>query len=132
MVEQTQTEDLTISTINLGGYYLGITEMPLQRWVELTSILPLLSRDMGDICDHLLVGEFAIVTEETGQQHYLIDLLIAYQLLLTEGGDQGKIVAKQLYTHYKVLDRMFFEAKLEEVVESLKKLPPDQRQRILG
>lgn len=115
---QQNNSALDITLINLGGYYLGITESPQQRWVDLGTIQPVLERDFYELMESLAPHETSIIVEENGTQHFMIELFTAYSLLLTSGIEAAKNVAKQLYIHYKVLDRMFYETRMTDILQA--------------
>jgi hypothetical protein len=131
-IQQNQNEEtaLNITILNLGGYYLGITEHPQQRWVDLSTIEPILERDFYNILDTLLPQEQLVLIDLDKTQHLMVELFTAYTLLLTEGGENGKSVAKQLYIHYKVLDKLFYNTHVEDLMAIAKEKKPTEK--ILG
>jgi hypothetical protein len=115
-------ENLNITTINLGGYYIGITEtLPDQRWVDLVTIIPILKdKNLTEIWDGLMPGESTTLIDENGNEHLMIELFTAYAILFMNGGSDGSKVANQLYIHYKVLDKLFYTSHAEDLCEAIK------------
>jgi hypothetical protein len=111
---------IEIGAVNLGGFYINLTETPEHRWVEVSSLLPV-AEDIKERVDaEQSIDNYIVIKDESGVNHVMIDLFSAYKVLLQSNNTKAHIVAKQLFLHYRQLDKLFYKAHVEDLLHCVK------------